>query len=212
MCELVWSSGEIEVWQCDLDASVPAWDTLDAAERERAGRFRFAQDRHRFAARRSWLRQLLSRYLHTAAGQIAFHTGPHGKPGVPGLEFNLSACDGLALCALSRQRPVGVDVERLRAFAWEDIAGGLFHPAEVAHIRQAPLPERGQYFFRYWTAHEAIAKADGGGLTRPLAQVDCSSLVREAQAHLVDSTGAAWDCVSLVPRAGWVAALAVQSS
>ena len=74
-------------------------------------------------------------------------------PGRPDICFNLSHSHGAAVCAL-HDRPVGVDVEKLRP-APKRLAAGMEDEA----------------FFRLWTAREATVKRQGqgiGSLLRPL--------------------------------------------
>src|SRR5207244_862089 len=67
--------------------------------------------------RRGLLRAILSRYLHSDAGEIRFKYGPFGKPSLDpdkdALSFNLAHSQDLILCAVSR-RALGVDIEFLR--------------------------------------------------------------------------------------------------
>ena len=81
-------------------------------------------------------------------------------PACPGLHFNLSHSHGGAVCAL-HDRPVGVDIERLRP-APRRLSDGLDDEA----------------FFRLWTAREATVKRRGEGLAALLRPVEPDPLCR----------------------------------
>ncbi|MDQ6812000.1 MAG: 4-phosphopantetheinyl transferase, partial [Actinomycetota bacterium] len=61
------------------------------------------------------LRDVLAAYLETSPEAIRIVDGAHGKPELAGreLHFNLSHSGDVGLVAVSRERPVGVDVERI---------------------------------------------------------------------------------------------------
>jgi phosphopantetheinyl transferase len=94
--------------------------------------------------------------------------GPHGKPRVDGLHFNLSHSGHLRVLAVARQE-VGVDVEIVsdRGDVSELAAIGL--PADqAAEVAAAPASERNARFHRLWVRHEARCKLHGVGLVAPL--------------------------------------------
>ena len=69
----------------DLDAPALALPTssLDSAERERAARFHFEEDRRRFIHGRAWLRLRVAELLGMEPAAVAFTTiGERGKPAV----------------------------------------------------------------------------------------------------------------------------------
>jgi 4'-phosphopantetheinyl transferase len=78
------------------------------------------QKYRRYIVARGALRLILARYLAISPARVAFHYGLHGKPSLvspsPGgaLEFNLSHTDDIALYAVTRGIPLGVDVEGIR--------------------------------------------------------------------------------------------------
>ena len=103
--------------------------------------------------------------------QIRLVVEENGKPrlaGSGGLEFNLSHSGELALVAVSRQRPVGVDVEREKAdrdlLALAERALGA---EDVAAVRAAAPADRAAVFYAAWTRHEARLKCLGAGLFGP---------------------------------------------
>jgi 4'-phosphopantetheinyl transferase len=95
--------------------------------------------------------------------------GSHGKPALAGytpLHFNLSHADGIAACIVS-DKECGIDCERVREYR-PNVARRVFTAAEQAMLEAAPESERGLLFFRIWTLKEALAKADGAGLSYPM--------------------------------------------
>lgn len=129
-------------------------------------------------AARSWsaarlaLRLILARYLGEEPAAIALRLGPHGKPALAErpqrLSFNLSHSGGLVLVAVSADREVGVDVERIEA--GRDllaIAARALGPEAVAALRDSAGEERAEAFYELWVRHEARLKCGGGGLGGP---------------------------------------------
>ncbi len=166
---------EVVVWRASLVGPGPErvalmHRLLSSSEAERAAKFRFERDRRRFVMGRGILRTILGRYVGRPAGELALGSGPHGKPrldieGEPPVEFNVAHSDDLAVYAVTRTGPVGIDVERVRDVPeWAEIASACFTPTEQARIHPGAGPPRRQDFFRAWTRHEALLKGMGVGL------------------------------------------------
>jgi 4'-phosphopantetheinyl transferase len=168
----------IAVWMAPLD-TVPEtlWprleNILDAAERERATRFRFERDRRQYAAAHALKRLMLTA---STGGAVApqtwtFDTGPQGRPAVAGgggAHFNLSHCDGLVACAVSRAAEPGIDVENLDRVVPLDLAETHLAADEAKWLYGLPETARRAGFLRLWTLKEAYIKATGLGLSQPL--------------------------------------------
>ncbi|MCO5170368.1 MAG: 4'-phosphopantetheinyl transferase superfamily protein [Planctomycetes bacterium] len=141
---------------------------LAPEEREKADAFAREVDRRRSALVRAALRRAVGGALGLDPARVRLATGPRGKPLVaddPGLHVNASHTDALALVALSRAGPVGVDVERRRGDVEAlDLARRYFAPAEAARLAALPAGERAGAFLRLWTRKEALLKAAGQGL------------------------------------------------
>ena len=115
------SPAEIHLWCANLDDQKSNLERflacLSEEEQQRAMRYHFESDRHRFVARRALLRSLLEQYLNIPAGDLLFLSNPYGRPFLDpkqapaGLDFNLSHSNGIALFAFALQRQVGVDIE-----------------------------------------------------------------------------------------------------
>jgi len=218
-----WTIAEetVYIWAADLtNTGTPVAEysqTLSPDELERAKRFRFERHRDRFIAGRGWLRAVLATYLQTYPGEIQFEYSQRGKPGLKdasaGLHFNLTHCEDLALLAVTRTCPVGVDVERARALGdADDIAVRFFSTRESEGLKSLPDAEKPVAFFNLWTRKEAWLKATGEGLSESLNQVEVSFLAGEP-ARLVRLFGKSdsvrqWTIAGLMPAVEFIGALA----
>ena len=173
---------EVHVWQAvlDPDASAVAGfrEFLSEDEIDRADRFHFERDRHRFAAARGILRELLARYLDRQPARLRFAYNENGKPALADadrgvIEFNLSHSHDRVLYAFTLRGPVGVDVERIRQAALDaKIAERFFSNKEAAALAALPEADRCRAFFLHWAAKEAYIKARGEGLASGLQHVE----------------------------------------
>ena len=82
------------------------------------------------------------------------------------VDFSISHCEGLILCALSTGGPVGIDAEKLGALK----AGDFRLYLNEAEREWAGTSAR--RFYSVWTRKEAVAKAAGSRGLRDLADVD----------------------------------------
>jgi len=167
---------EVELWVWPLDVGADErgrfFAMLSDDEVARAERFVFERDRHRYIAARGRMREVLARLLGATPADLRFDYSSHGKPSLPlGLHFNLSHSEALAALGVSRTHQLGVDVEHVRPLK-EDIAERFFSQAEVTALRALPEDEQLEAFYRCWTRKEAVVKAIGEGLSRPLDSFD----------------------------------------
>ena len=180
------------VGQDDVHVRIASLDRLESErsyfesilakdEINRANRFHFRKDRDRFVAGRGLLRIILSSYVGVRPGEIIFTYGSRGKPGLqpqggrPVIEFNLAHSGGTAIYAVTRGRPVGVDIESFQPdFPAEDVARNFFSLAELAALRSLPKDMQTVAFFKCWSRKEAFIKALGDGLSCPLSDFDVS--------------------------------------
>ena len=214
---------EVHVWRAHLNQSEAvlskARPLLSGDERERANRFHFRKDRERFIVARAALRDILSRYLRVAAGEIKFRYNEYGKPALGGagggLSFNLAHSNEIALYAVAQSKAVGIDVEHVRELDDLDgIAEHFFSEVEASAVRNLAGDLRPAAFFGYWTHKEAYIKAEGCGLARPLSGFTISFVEGQEAAVLNTSgdprEGSKWSLLSLWPAPGYVGALAVE--
>ncbi|MGN6524817.1 MAG: 4'-phosphopantetheinyl transferase family protein [Burkholderiaceae bacterium] len=191
---------DVEVWRIDLaSAAAPdaaALAALSDDERARHGAMRLAAPAKAFAVARLALRRLLAQRLGRALADVVLVRGARGKPAVAGASrcfFNVAHTDERVLIALCADAEVGVDVESTAAVAAASGVRALAcSPAERAWlaVREA---EADAALARLWTRKEAVLKAWGVGLGRPMAMLD------------LGEPGAACGCVAMAgePPAAW---------
>lgn len=167
----------VDVVACGLAIDRSAFESvreyLSPDERARADRFVVARARDRFVVARGRLRQLLGALVGCPPADVRFAVADGGKPALahPGgrLCFNVAHSNDLMLCAITLDHEVGVDVEHVRPDVdREAIARRFFARDEVRALEAAPHGLARDAFFACWTRKEAVVKATGEGLARPL--------------------------------------------
>lgn len=143
--------------------------TLSPDERDRAARLCFPRDRDRFIRGRGHLRRELARETgQKDPAALRFDTGPQGKPRLrlpSAPHFNLSHSGGLAVLAISRRGPVGIDLERIdRGLDPARLAPSVLTPDERQALDAAPPEDAVALFLAFWTAKEARMKLTGEGM------------------------------------------------
>ena len=165
----------IGVGKCHLDDDrdiglVEAWQLLSAEETARARRFHFDRDRDRYVRGRGFLRSLLGQLCAQHPAELVFGTGPQGKPFLQdhAVSFNLSHSRDLAVLAVSRMGPVGLDIEFIdRQVDSAGLAQTCLAPHEAAVLDGLCTADRAPRFFAFWTAKEARMKLTGEGMSLP---------------------------------------------
>jgi 4'-phosphopantetheinyl transferase len=217
---------EVHLWAATLAVGGepdPALSTLlTDQEQERAARFRFPVHRTRFTVSRVFLRSLLGLYLDLPGAEVQFSLGPYGKPELAGagagteLRFNLTHSEDLALVAITKAGPVGVDVERMRLLEdMEELVDRFFSVEESAVFRELDPKEKTAAFFNLWTRKESWLKATGLGIGTALNRVEVAFLPGEPAAlvRLPSGFGSthSWFMQQLEPADGFVGAVAVNA-
>jgi 4'-phosphopantetheinyl transferase len=165
----------------------------------------------------------LGGYLKQPPETIEFVYGPKGKPTLlpsanpEEIQFNMAHSDGLAAIVVTRRFRIGVDIELVRPIPEvEDLVEQFFSQNEAAAFRGLPEIERSVAFFNLWTRKEAWLKATEEGITQLLNAVEVSFIPRERARFLRLPAGYctpdAWSLFDVSPRAGVIAAVAVNSS
>ena len=207
-----------DVWLVDLAVSPDRLErcakVLDRSERERGDRFLRPVDRARFMASHAALRLVLSRARGCAPSEIRLTVDAAGKPhlaepdGSP-LAFNLSHSGARALIGLAGPAAIGVDIELMRPIPDAvRIARMHFAPDEAASLARLPDEAVEAAFFGLWTRKEAVVKALGTGLSRPLDRFSVT-LPPAAPRLLRDSAG--WTLAAIDAGAAYAATVAVRA-
>jgi 4'-phosphopantetheinyl transferase len=215
-------AGTVSIWRIPLaqpGGIVEACRSgLTDDERQQADRYRVEPPRRRFIVTRAALRHLLGAVLDLPPSEVTLAFGPHGKPylpDVPWLHFNVSHSHEEALCAMTTQGAVGVDIEHIRPLAdAAAIARTKFAPEEYAVWASLPADRQSGAFFACWSRKEAFIKATGEGLRRPLDDF-IVTLHPDEPARLVTirsapDEAAGWTLLNLPAPAAYAAALVVQ--
>lgn len=166
-------SGELATSEAEIARVLP-W--LSPEEHARAARFGRVALARRYIAGRALLRWLLARTLELTPRAVTIVRGLRGRPQLAdaaGIDFNVSHTDAIALIGLTRQRRIGVDIERAdRSVRADGLAHKFLTAAERATLAPLPESERRVHFLRYWTCKEAMSKATGDGLSAPFRQIE----------------------------------------
>ncbi len=217
------AAGEVHIWRLRLTSpDRPQLLTILAAdEQRRAGQFLFDHHREHFVVGRARMRQLLAAYAQCGANELDFAYENLGKPRFRQPElaarfhFNFSNSGDLGLFAITRDQPLGVDLERVRPM--QDMLGlakRYFADSETEKLTRLSSAEQPAAFFRCWTRKEAYLKAIGKGLTFPLRNVEVEFL-DDRPCRIYDVNGDrgeadAWTLMHLSPAEEFPAALAIR--
>jgi 4'-phosphopantetheinyl transferase len=178
---------------------VPGFDTagsgeiLSAAEKARAARYRFEEDRQRYLAGRASLRRILARRTSTQPGEVVIEESEGEKPrlalsaGAPGIFFNVSHSGDYAVIAVSDAAEVGIDIEQIRVDCpINQLARRYYAATEFEWLRNLPENKKLQGFYRLWTIKEAVLKCAGVGL---------SVSTQSVRVHLADDQAPTVTCL-----------------
>jgi 4'-phosphopantetheinyl transferase len=173
--EAVERSGTIHVWCCDLNdpGLDPFYDDSALSDHEwhRAKRLHGDWQRRLFVRRRALGRFLLGQFLAVPPASLCFIETDSGKPSMAEIrgtccEFSTSNSENVFVLAISETGDVGVDVEVIRPeWDWESVAAMYLDEHRIEQLKGFPERVQQKQFLRFWTLHEAFAKADGRGLT-----------------------------------------------
>lgn len=191
--------GALHIWFADL-AEVPAGllGALSGPERERAAAILGRSRAQRWASARAVCRELLGRYTGRDPSSLEFVPGANGKPELAGsgasadtycLHFNIAHSGRLALYALARDQPVGVDLEDgSKASDNSALARRLLGADDGECPSRTSDTNHPAEFLSQWVRVESGLKCLGGSLAdAPRAERDLGRLWHTGLSDLPDA-------------------------
>ena len=201
----------------DLQTSVVEFGQyLPREELDRAARFRIEASRNRYLIGRYIVRSLASAYTGIKPEKIEIQYKKEGKPFIDetyGMHFSISHSASLVVCAVTRVRQLGVDVEKIRPLRNENaIATRSFSDLELNSLSNLNKGTYSRRFFACWTQKEAFIKAIGDGLKRSLKTVEVSCGSSDPRFTRIEGDDAtAWTLRMFEPLPGYVGAVAIRT-
>ena len=221
VCEL--NNHEVHLWIAELPRHMDRYGEyrglLTEEEQQREAQFKTSILKKHFSLSRSLLRLLLRRYVHPIP--VDFSYGKYGKPYLkynPScVQFNLSHSHNLTVYAITKDIPLGVDIEYItNDILTNELQEMIFSQDEKEKFCSLKKEQQNLAFFRAWTCKEAFLKATGVGLSRSLHDIEVAFSPSE-QPGIVRIDGEVgqskdWSVVVLDQNPGYLGALAVQTS
>lgn len=167
--EYDWNN-DILIFSCNVgDVSALAYSfksLLSIEENDTYYRYKSIIDATNFLSGRVLVRLLLSRLNKE---DIIISSDKHNKPTAQNTQnselkiscFNISHHEKVLLIAIATT-PVGIDVEKIRAFDGQSMINDIYTSKEITFLQNDPVSN--ERFFRLWTRKEAILKCIGIGL------------------------------------------------
>ncbi len=161
-CVGVRLAGEIGAWSRAVRPFVTE------KERLHAQRFMHSMDGARHLVGRALVRRILGETMQTSLADFLYT--PQGKPFCEQtlIDFSISHSGSMVWVAFNPNGKVGIDVEQIRETRDLLRLAAMFHPMEYAELQKRPPAELPAAFYRCWVRKEAVLKACGEGLSKPL--------------------------------------------
>lgn len=161
------AAGEVDAWLLDTRQCSGISDTdlrgLSHWERNRARRFIFQSEAHRFAIGQLRLRTLLGRYGGDGPLRIGFQLSPSGQHLVKasgGIRLAISYAGPYVLYAVAREQSVGAGMSRVNAVDEPSlIAEALLTPNECWSLQRMSPVAQAQAFSQCWSRRSALLQA-----------------------------------------------------
>src|SRR5450631_4335512 len=158
------------------------WDhyfsLLPPDQQERNKRYRRWEDRHSHLLGRMLLYFSLKEAGYAGNPLYDIRYDAYSRPFLNDeIDFNISHSGQYIVCAWGIQLRLGIDIEQYREVALRDFQD-IMSAGQWDDIHRADSPCRA--FYNYWAMKESVIKADGRGLSIPLAGLE----IRENIVHL----------------------------
>ncbi len=143
---------------------------LPPSQQARVQRYVRWQDQHTCLFSRLLVQHALREIGETGDLFTTWQLDAQGRPYLnAALDFNIAHSETCAMCALTTQGRVGLDVEYQRPLEWQGFQR-IMSAAQWDTLQKTA--EALPLFYRWWTLKESVAKADGRGLSLGLEQIE----------------------------------------
>lgn len=169
----------VHVWHAPLDVDAHEMDEmlarLSPSERKRVNALLEERAVRQYVISRAMQRQLLAGYVGGHPSEISFGVVAMGKPTLShpndiGLTFNTTHSGNLVIIAVTANRDVGVDVEKVRPVPRAlKVAKRVYSAEEYEMLTKLPEDKLERAFLSIWVKREGTAKARGDSVWRGLA-------------------------------------------
>ncbi len=169
----------VHVWTAPLDVDEHEMEEMLArispSERKRVGALLEERAVRQYVVSRAMQRQLLAGYVGGHPSEISFGVIAMGKPTLSrpndiGLTFNTTHSGNLVIIAVTANRDVGVDVEKVKPVPRAlKVAKRCYSAEEYDMLASLPPDKLDRAFLSIWVKREGTAKARGDSVWRGLA-------------------------------------------
>jgi 4'-phosphopantetheinyl transferase len=202
----------VDVWMAPLDVGEKKMDNflhrLSPSEQKRVGALLEERAVHQYVVSRAMQRQLLANYVGGSPSDITFGVVAMGKPTLYkpnhiGLKFNTTHSGNLVIIAVTKDRDVGVDTEKVRPVPRAlRVAKRFYSDEEYTMLAALPESELDRAFLSIWVRREGTAKARGDSVWRGLASWKNGALEQSAREWTVEPIDLGPDFVGVVVARG----------
>ncbi len=213
-------TAEVHLWYLDLGKLALALSQAFSAEKIVAPP-KLNPGQKRFA-RRFYLRLLLGAYLGVPGKDVIIQRSQRGKPALDRsvhsspLQFSMAKSDDRVLVGISRENPVGVDLEPGHRTTQNclRLARRYYSAAEAKALQQLPAKQQDAAFLRAWACKEAVVKASGEGIANQLCRftVEMQPELPPAMLDFDGGGNADWSLAVLKPDDDFIAAVAIHQA
>ncbi|MFQ5660531.1 MAG: 4'-phosphopantetheinyl transferase family protein [Gammaproteobacteria bacterium] len=183
--DLELSRGFVDIWRTKLDLpkqEIAAYlSLLSPDEVKRASCFKVKRKYREYVITRGLLRRVLGDTLRADPKGFLFEYAEHEKPflkedwGGGAVSFNVSHSHNQAVIAVTLDRTIGIDIEKIRQNVdFNKLANRFFSVKEFKSLKRFQEQHLPRAFFACWTRKEAFVKALGDGISFGLSEFSVS--------------------------------------
>ncbi|PFJ51519.1 4'-phosphopantetheinyl transferase family protein [Bacillus thuringiensis] len=143
---------------------------IDSEKKYRVEKFINKKDKIRTLIGEILIRTIIFEKFKIGNEYIRFNKNQYGKPYLKdyrNFNFNISHSGEYVLCAVDN-KPIGIDVEKVKYIEYKEISKNFFTTKEFNHITNQDLKFQLDGFYEMWTLKESYIKCCGQGLSMPL--------------------------------------------